>query len=210
MSLDSDDEILAAFSKMEKVSFPQDVMSAYKESGNLGKIEDYLDKFHYTRLLASIKAESRPEKLFESYVRNEIDVRNVASILKLKVEGIYGEEVMEYIIPGGKQVDKRMLAQLANAETIQAAASDLQQLEFYDTIRELVESDDVNMNNVVTGMWRYTIAQAKRFSHLYPLSVIPVLDFMIHKEIEVRNIRTIARGVESGLDKDIIKGLLVI
>lgn len=210
VSLDSDDEILAAFSKMEKVSFPQDVMSAYKESGNLGKIEDYLDKFHYTRLLASIKAESRPEKLFESYVRNEIDVRNVATILKLKVEGIYGEEVMEYIIPGGKQVDKRMLAQLANAETIQAAASDLQQLEFYDTIRELVESDDVNMNNVVTGMWRYTIAQAKRFSHLYPLSVIPVLDFMIHKEIEVRNIRTIARGVESGLDKDIIKGLLVI
>ncbi len=210
LSLDGDEDILAAYCKMEKVSIPQDVMSSYKESGNLGVIEDHLDKLHYTRLLASIRPDSRPTQLFETYVRSEIDIRNVSTILKLKVEGIYGEEVMKYIIPGGKHVDKRMLTQLANAETVQAAASDLQQLEFYETIRGLVESEDVCMNEVVAGMWRYDIAQAKRFSHLYPLSVIPVLDFMIHKEIEVRNIRTIARGVESGLDKEIIKGLLVI
>ena len=210
LSLDSDEEILAAFGRMMRVAVPQDVMTSYKESGNLGVIEDYLDKLHYTRLLASIKADSGATKLFESYVRNEIDVRNVASILKLKVEGVYGEEVMKYIIPGGKKVDKRMLTQLANAETIQAAASDLQQLDFYDSFKGIVEEEGVSLNEVVTGMWRYDIDQAKKFSHLYPLSVIPVVDFMIHKEMEVRNIRTIARGVESGLDKDIIKGLLVI
>jgi V/A-type H+-transporting ATPase subunit C len=33
---------------------------------------------------------------------------------------------------------------------------------------------------------------------------------MIHKETEVNNIRIIARGIESGLDKEIIKGLLVV
>ena len=51
---------------------------------------------------------------------------------------------------------------------------------------------------------------SKNFSHLYPLSVIPVIDFMIHKENEVNNIRIVARGIESGLDKEIIKGLLVV
>ena len=50
----------------------------------------------------------------------------------------------------------------------------------------------------------------KSFSHLYPLSIIPIIDYMIHKENEVNNIRIIARGIESGLDKDIINGLLVI
>ena len=59
-------------------------------------------------------------------------------------------------------------------------------------------------------MKKYEIAQAKKFAHMYPLSVVPVIDYMIHKEIEVNNIRTVARGIESGLDKDIIKGLLVI
>ena len=45
---------------------------------------------------------------------------------------------------------------------------------------------------------------------MYPLSVVPILDYMIHKEIEVGNIRTISRGIESGLDTETIKGLLVI
>lgn len=210
ISIEGEEEILAAYGKMVRVTIPQEVMSSFKESGNLGEIEDYLDKYHYTRLLASINPNSRPTQMFEEYVRKEIDVRNLETILKLKAEGIYGEPVMKYIIPGGKQVDKRFATQLANAETISAAASDLQQLEFYDVIKDIVEQENVNLRQVVTEMKRYEIAQANRFSHLYPLSVVPVLDYMIHKEIEVSNIRTIARGTESGLSKDIIKGLLVI
>ena len=50
----------------------------------------------------------------------------------------------------------------------------------------------------------------KSFSHLYPLAINPIIDYMIHKENEVNNIRIIARGIESGLDKDTINGLLVI
>lgn len=210
INLDSSDDIIAAYCKMVGVSIPADVMAAYKEHDNMGEIEDYLDKYHYTRLLASIDPSSRPTRMFQDYVRKEIDVRNLETILKLKAEGIYGEPVMKYIIPGGKQVDKKFAQQLANAETIVAASSDLQQLEFYDIIRDLVEADSVSLRDIVSEMKKYEIAQAKKFSHLYPLSVVPILDYMIHKEIEVSNIRTVSRGIESGLDKETIKGLLVI
>jgi len=40
--------------------------------------------------------------------------------------------------------------------------------------------------------------------------VLPIIDFMIRKKIEVDNIRIIARGKESGLDVDHIKDLLVV
>ena len=209
IALDSIDDAIVNFAKMDKVN-GQELLDIYKESGNLGNVEDYLDKYHYARLLASIDPSSRPTKMFQEYVRKEIDVRNLETILKLKAEGIYGEQVMQYIIPGGKQVDKKLAVQLANAETIAAAASDLSQLEFYEIIKDLVEADEVRIRDVVSEMKRYEIAQAKKFSHLYPLSVVPILDYMIHKEIEVGNIRTISRGVESGLDKETIKGLLVI
>ncbi|MBQ8179033.1 MAG: ATP synthase A1 subunit C [Candidatus Methanomethylophilaceae archaeon] len=209
IALDSIDDAIVNFAKMDKVN-GQELLDIYKESGNLGSVEDYLDKYHYARLLASIDPSSRPTKMFQEYVRKEIDVRNLETILKLKAEGIYGEQVMQYIIPGGKQVDKKLAVQLANAETIAAAASDLSQLEFYEIIKDLVEADEVRIRDVVSEMKRYEIAQAKKFSHLYPLSVVPILDYMIHKEIEVGNIRTISRGVESGLDKETIKGLLVI
>ena len=137
-------------------------------------------------------------------------VINLETILKLKAEGIYGEQVMKYIIPGGKDITPKVATQLANAETFAAASSDLQQLEFYDIIKDIVESDNVTVREVVTEMKKYEIAEANKFSHMYPLSVCPILDYMIHKEIEVGNIRTIARGIESGLNTETIKGLLVI
>ena len=210
LSLDSVEDIIANYDKMEHITIPQDVVSTYKSTGNLGEIEDYLDKAHYVRLVKSINPTSRPTRMFQDYVRTEIDIKNLETILKLKAEGIHGEVVMKYIIPGGRQIDTRYATQLANAETIAAASSDLSRLEFYDSIKGLVESDKVSIREVVTEMKKYEIAAANKFSHMYPLSVVPIIDYMIHKEIEVSNIRTISRGVESGLDADTIKGLLVI
>ena len=86
---------------------------------------------------------------------------------------------------------------------------DLSQLEFYEEIKDAL-NDENTLRDIVAALRRYHMAQANTFSHLYPLSVIPVIDFMIHKENEVNNIRIIARGLESGLDKEVIKGLLVV
>ena len=209
LAMDSDDEIIAAYGRMMSISIPNDVMSAYKAEGNFTRLEDHLDIVHYERLLVSINPSSRPQRLFQDFVRKEIDIVNVETILKLKSEGIFGEIVYPYIIPGGKQINKKLATQLANAETIEAAAADLVQLDFYDSIKEALDGETNTLRNIVAGMKRYQSGQAKTFSHLYPLSVIPILDFMIHKEIEVSNIRTVARGIESGLDKETIKGLLV-
>jgi V/A-type H+-transporting ATPase subunit C len=63
---------------------------------------------------------------------------------------------------------------------------------------------------LVAALKRYKLRKAQTFSHLYPLSVIPILDYMINKRVEVDNIRIIARGKVSGLDNNTIKELLVI
>ncbi len=209
MAAETDEEILALYSKFEEIPFPQDVLAEYKETNNLAVIEDYLDKAYFERLLLSVDPSSRPTRLFQDFIRNEIDITNLETILKLKKEGISGDDVMKYVIPGGKQIDKKLATQLANAESVSAMANDLAQLDFYEDIKEAL--DDTNsLRDIVAALTKYHSEQAKTFSHLYPLSVIPVIDFMIHKENEVNNIRIIARGIESGLDKEIIKGLLVV
>ncbi|MDR1405064.1 MAG: ATP synthase A1 subunit C [Candidatus Methanoplasma sp.] len=208
ISLDTDDDIIAEFGRMTHVNFPADVLAAYKASGNLGEIEDFLDKNHYERLTESIDPSSRPSRLFLDYIGEEIDMKNFETILKLKAEGIYGEQVMKYVIPGGRRIDGRQLTLLANAESTESVLSDASQFEFYEGIRDALESG--NLRDAVSGLRKYEIQKAKKFSHLYPLSVIPVIDYMIHKENEVRNIRMIARGTESGLDRETIKELLVI
>lgn len=210
IAIDDVETILTQYGKMTKVTIPQSVIAEYKEKNSLAPIEDFLEKNHYGKLLASIDPKSRPGRLYQDFIRKEIDIINLETILKLKMEGVCGEEVMKYIISGGKDIDKKLATQLANAETISAAINDLAQLDFYEDIKEALDSNANSLKDVVAGMRKYKMNVVRKFSHMYPLSIIPVIDFMIHKENEVNNIRIIARGIESGLDKDIIKGLLVI
>jgi len=208
IAFDSEDDIIANYGKMTQVNFPQDILAAYKANGNLAVIEDFLDKMYYERLLISINQSSRPSLLFYEYIREEVDMKNFETILKLKAEGIYGEPVMKFLISGGKRIDDKMLTAFANAEDINSLLSEVSQLKFGEEIKEALEAKDVR--GVVLGLRKYEREKAKKFSRLYPLSVIPVVDYMINKEYEVRNIRAIARGTESGLERETIKGLLVI
>jgi V/A-type H+-transporting ATPase subunit C len=52
--------------------------------------------------------------------------------------------------------------------------------------------------------------KTKRFSYLYPLSVLPVLDYLLKKEREVYNLRAIIRGKQAGLSNEIIEELVVV
>ncbi len=210
ISLESEEDVLNQYGKMNNTVIPQSVIEAYKEQGNLAPIEDFLDKHHYERLLTSIDPSSRPTRLYQDFIRKEIDITNIETILKLKMEGVHGEVVMKYFISGGKDIDKKLATQLANAETVSAAVNDLAQLDFYDDIKEALDAEANSLRDIVAGMKKYKMKMTKSFSHLYPLSIIPIIDYMIHKENEVNNIRIIARGIESGLDKDTINGLLVI
>ena len=210
IALETEEDVLNQYCKMNETVIPQAVIEAYKEQGNLAPIEDFLDKHHYERLLLSIDPSSRPTRLYQDFVRKEIDITNIETILKLKMEGVHGEEVMKYFISGGKDIDKKLATQLANAETVSAALNDLAQLDFYDDIKEALDAEANSLRDIVAGMKKYKMKMTKSFSHLYPLSIIPIIDYMIHKENEVNNIRIVARGIESGLDKDTINSLLVI
>lgn len=209
LSLTMIEDILAAFSKKIHIVVPDDVISSYKTNGILGSIEDVLVKEYYKNLLASISSSDRPTQIFRTYIKTCIDLKNVETVLKFKADGITGDVVVEYWIPGGTEVDEKVMSQLAAAQDIQAAVNEMQQLRMYSEIKDSL-SQDSTILDVVGVINKYRVELANKVGHMYPLSVIPVVDYMIHKENEVRNIRMIAHGTDSGLDRDTMKKLLVI
>ncbi|MGE4275429.1 MAG: V-type ATPase subunit, partial [Candidatus Methanomethylophilaceae archaeon] len=135
---------------------------------------------------------------------------NTETILKLKMEDVPGDQIMRYFIEGGKQLDHKLAAQLASADSIESMFNDLAKLDFYADIADVISAETKSLRTLVAALKRYKLRKAQTFSHLYPLSVIPILDYMINKRVEVDNIRIIARGKVSGLDNNTIKELLVI
>jgi V/A-type H+-transporting ATPase subunit C len=212
IAMESNVEILEAVRRKEGLSIPDDVMTIFEESGSLQSIEDFLDKIYYTRLFEKIKPTSKPMKLFLSFMRREIDVTNVRTLLKLKRAKIPAERMCDLFIGGGEELSINELTRLAGVDTFEQMVDEFSKFSFFENISEGLEEAKKgdSLTTVMRELQRHLMRQSERFSHIYPLSVLPVLDYLIRKKIEVENIRIIARGKESGMDSEVIKSLLVI
>lgn len=212
LSLETTMEVLEEGMRMEEIMLPEEVVSAFEKEENLAPLEDHLDKLYYTRLLERIRPTTKPKRRFLSFVMKEIDVTNLGTLLKLKAEGIPMERMLPYFVEGGDMLDIKMLEGLASAENLEQLVDELTRFRFYEHIKDGLEKvkKTGSLTEVMLDLQRYLAEEASKFSNVYPLSILPVLDFMMRKKIEVDNIRIIARGKESGLDMEVIRKLLVI
>lgn len=177
---------------------------------NLSDIENRLDKMYYTGLFNVIgESKSKDRKLFAKFIRTEIDIKNIKTLFRLKKAGVSQDEIVDLIIDGGLELSTnniQKLLPLSYDDFIQA----LDQYSFWDSISDAVNSDTDSLINVETQLIKHSLKSASSFSHVYPLSIVPIMDYIISKRNEVNNLRIITRGKAANLSDEIIKNQLVI
>jgi V/A-type H+-transporting ATPase subunit C len=212
VALGSVKEVLEALQKMEWRELPEELSASVERTGTLANIEDYLDKAHYERLVRRIERKSKAGKEFYTYVAREIDAVNVMTLLKCKRENLPADRITGFFVPGGDELEQKEFFRLATVEGMEQLLAELAKLRMFGESKDSLDAfkRTGSLSEVSSALQRYTLKSAEKFSHVYPLSVLPILDFIIRKKIEVDNIRIIARGKESGMDPELIKKLLVI
>lgn len=173
--------------------------------GVLADIENNLDKLYYAGLVkAGITSK---DKLFSKFLKSEIDLKNLKILFRMKRAGMEREEIQKLLIPGGMELKESDLARLASLSFPEFVRA-LEEFSYWEAIRDI--SNDLNsLTNIETRLDRYAILYATRISYYYPLSILPVLDYIVSKKIEVDNLRIIVRGKETKLSEDTIKAHLV-
>lgn len=177
------------------------------EGGELSAIENRLDKLYYSRLLSFI-GKSKGEKLSLKYIRTEIDLKNLKTLLRTKKAELTKDDILELLIPGGMEVktsDLNRLASLSLPDLVKA----LEVYSYWSDISEVATEDMVSLMDVEAVLDRYALAYSSRTSHYYPLSILPIYDYMLRKNMEINNIRTIVRGKEAALPDETIRKHLV-
>ena len=171
----------------------------------LSVVEDELYKIYYQRILRE-----RPSdfalKLFVDFIKMEIDIKNVKTILRLKREDIPADEIMKRIIPGGFEITEQEAAKLA-AMAWDELVKALEGYWFWKGIEGLEDKELSRIEIRFDKAWMEVVA--KRASN-YPLSILPVLQYMILKKIEVDNLRTLGWGKWQGIPNEEIEEQLVI
>ncbi len=211
-SLETVEDIIERIEEDGEFQLPETCKEELSTCGTVGAIEDVLDRKYYRDLLKSVRPSNRPKRMFRSFIEREIDVINLGTLFKLKMESVSGEDICKYFIEGGKELDVSSLTKLAQSEDFDHMVRELSTVTFFSDIKGGLEvaKDTGSLVTVMAQLKRVHIREANKFSRLHPLSVLPIVDYMIRKKTEVDNIRIIARGKESGLDPGTIKSLLVI
>lgn len=177
---------------------------------NLSDIENQLDKMYYSGLSSTVdNPKSNDSKLFSKFIRTEIDMKNLSTLFRLKNADVEKDEIADLILEGGlhlsiKEIEK--LLPLPFSEFIQS----LEKYPYWEDISGIVKPEMDSLVELETQLTKSNIKSASSFSHVYPLSIVPIMDYVLNKTNEVHNLRIILRGKAADLDEEIIKNQLVI
>ncbi|MFC6837187.1 V-type ATP synthase subunit C [Halomarina ordinaria] len=182
----------------------------YEAAGVLVPLENAVDRAYYRSLLTGLPSQTnRATRLYIEFLEAEIDFRNMRNALRLARSGA-DIAPAEYFIPGGRLFKQEELNQLVSnpdqlVERIRDSTygKDLDDaLDRLDAAGSLIEFE--------RALERALLEYSSTMSSRYPLSVCPVLAYILAKEREVDNIRAIARGTEAGLSNEEIEQELVV
>jgi V/A-type H+-transporting ATPase subunit C len=205
-------EIMDSLSKVPALRIAPDIARDVIDSGRLAAFEDYLDKNRYYDLLKVVSPTNKADALLRQFLRREIDATNLKVLLKMRADRLPEELIAKYLIPGGMEFTLETLRALASAEGLSPILEELEQSETYKVIKPAIDQfrGDKKLSTLTVAIDKAALRTSEKFAHFYPLSILPIINYMIQKKVEVDNIRIIARGKQSALASKIIEELLVV
>jgi V/A-type H+-transporting ATPase subunit C len=182
---------------------------AAKESGSFSRMENELYKDLYAEIITDAKSGIKSGASFLSYIQLEINIRNVKTLFRLRVD-TGAEDVREMFIPGGAL----SAADFTNLNAIK------DQNEFVDQLKTMIRSDNLhvlldelkgkkNLHDIEVQLTRMQIEQMEKLAKRNPFSIYPILVYLEKKKYEVFNLRALTRGKESKLPPEKIAEYLV-
>ena len=178
------------------------------EVGNWSEWEDRVSRLYYAAFLAAIAPSTEANRFMRQFVKREIDIVNLKTLLRAWAAKAKFER--EVFLDGGDELDLPSLHEMVGLDKA-ALLIRLSEYSFYEDIAGALEKvEETGIGALMRRVEKVHLLEAARYAHLQPLSILPILDYIVLKDREAQNIRIIARGKESGLSTEVIRDLLVV
>ncbi|MCP3682523.1 MAG: ATP synthase A1 subunit C [bacterium] len=191
------------FAKLEKA------YKSFEETKNLAEIENALDHLYYESVTKSLTTLPKDGRLFAEFLKTEVETLNILTLLRLKRAGVDKEKIKQHILSvRGSQIMKELI-EAKDAETI---ISQLEKTKYGEHVKkgaaDYKEKD--TLIKIELELHKNLLRKSLLLLHQHPLSVEVILGFMFAKEIEVKNLKTLIKGKQLGLDDGFIEEQMVV
>ncbi len=186
------------------------VLRKVPSGSSLPAYEDALDKAYFARLLEAADGFSQKgAQVLLEFVRREIDSRNLQNAARWVQNG-GGADFSDYVIPGGKHLKVADVMALASCSDLAALDDALQSNRFYEELQDGLEQAQQTGRQapLALAIRRAFFKSIDQLAHANPLSILPILTFLVRKRQEVVTLRALARGKAAGLSEARLKELI--
>ncbi|MFO7794289.1 MAG: V-type ATPase subunit [Candidatus Nanohaloarchaea archaeon] len=163
-----------------------DYQAEIEDCETVGEIETCLDRL-YSEELRDL-ADSSGSKEFQKFVKDEQFNQDLKIALRLKRYNIEKEEILERLFN-----HKDELEELLESENFEDALK---------LAGEMTELEAENMEEFEKELDRDRLQRALNALHREPLGLSSMIGYIVAKEIEIENMRMIARAKETGIQNN--------
>jgi V/A-type H+-transporting ATPase subunit C len=161
----------------------EEAMSDFEAEGVLVPLENAVDRAFYAHLLDEV-GETDPDSptaLYKEFLKAEIDFRNLRNGLRIARSGA-DIDPAEYYIEGGRLFDPDELRQLAT--NVEELTNRIRESTYGDDLDEaLTELEEAeSLIGFEHALDAALLEYSGKLSNRYPLSVCPVLSYILAKE----------------------------
>ena len=176
----------------------------------LSQIEDKLDIGYYKELLAF--AERIPnDKFLKKCIEGELETRSLINMLRsLQIEGEHKDNIQQELQELTTPSFKKKLAK-ASKTSIEKTPEVFKNTPYYNILKEgLAEYEKTkSLGTVDIKLRGWLLKQVSSLFKKKPASIEYLLGYLFAKETEIRNLKVIVKGKQTGLENSFIESRVV-
>ncbi len=167
-----------------------------------------LDKYAFNKLKEGIfKVESEQRAPIRYFFGRYIDLLNIKIILRGTKEEIKSERLKDCILPKGRELPEWKLEEMVESTSVDEALVQLEGTS-YEDIRNKMQSDQ--KFDFEHYLDEKLLKMVIELNNQHILTVGPTLKYLVGKEIELRNMRALLRGIKEDVDPIRVKELMIL
>ncbi len=204
------DEIADLFAKTPFGKELREVIHEY--DGNFQKIENILDKYVFNELRTADGQVSgtlaAPTRFFISHL---LDISNIKMLLRAKRKRFSPEVCKNMLYPPGIALPQWKLEQICEVSDVTEIIAELEGTKYYPVLKDKVPDYEKtkNVSQFEIALDKFLLHLVVEISVQHTITAGPTIRYLVSREYETRNLKTILHGLSEGLDYKRIMPLVI-
>lgn len=206
------DDLITKLEGTEYGPILREAMAEYTQNKNFRVPEDALNRYVYERLWESAKVVSGTNsKILKMFFGTEIDLMNLRMLVRGKYDNLGESDLKSWILPMRYALSEGIIDDLINSADLRGMASVLESTPYGEIMADLIQANGNGGTSLIPfeiAVDSYFMSVSRSISGSQPFGIGPMVGYLASKEIEVRNLRSIVKGVDESIEPDRIKQTL--